>query len=220
MTRLRVVVAVALLAPAAVTTADAHQGNPNYRSVISAVTPPVPGLRVQVLNLDDRLELQNTSGKTVVIEGYDGEPYARLLADRTVEVNERSPAFYLNDDRFAAVKVPKSARSDAPAKWHVIDRAGRFDWHDHRIHWMAKSRPPQVKDASARTKIFDWKVPIRVDGSKATVAGTLFWQPNDSKAPTGAYTGLAALALLGAGVVILVRRRRRVSDGHPEQEAW
>ena len=72
-----VVAAVALLALASASTAVAHQGNANYRSLISAVTPPVPGVKLQVLNFDDRLALLNTSGKTIVIQGYNSEPYAR-----------------------------------------------------------------------------------------------------------------------------------------------
>ena len=83
MSRLRLVVALsALFALAVAPTALAHQGNPNYRSVIDQVSPKFPGVRLQVLNLDDRLELQNTSGKTVVVKGYQGEPYARLLGER------------------------------------------------------------------------------------------------------------------------------------------
>src|SRR3954469_5991867 len=99
MFRLRIVAALtALLALALAPSALAHQGNPNYRSVIDRVSPKVPGLRLQVLNLADRLELQNTPGSAVVLQGYQGEPYARLLADGTVEVNRNSPAFYLNGD--------------------------------------------------------------------------------------------------------------------------
>ncbi len=73
MSRLRLVVALsALFALAAAPTALAHQGNPNYRSVIDQVSPKFPGVRLQVLNLDDRLELQNTSGKTVRRQGLPG----------------------------------------------------------------------------------------------------------------------------------------------------
>ena len=119
-------------------------------------------MRLQVLNLDDRLELQNTSGKTVVVKGYQGEPYARLLGDGTVEVNHNSPAFYLNNDRTSTGTVPANAKPGATPDWQVVDRAGSFQWHDHRIHWMSTITPKQVTDKTKRTKIFDWKVPLQV----------------------------------------------------------
>jgi hypothetical protein len=225
MTRLRLIAAVsALIALAAAPAANAHQGNPNYRSVIDEVSPKLPGVRLQVLNLDDRLELQNTSGKTVVVKGYQGEPYARILGDGTVQVNHNSPAFYLNDDRTSTGKVPASASAGATPDWQVVDRAGRFQWHDHRIHWMSAIPPQQVKDKSKRTKVFDWKVPVQVGTTKGSVDGTLFWAgTGGGGAPVGAYAGLAAFALLGLGAVVVARRRR--GDLEPaaataEAEAW
>jgi hypothetical protein len=225
MSRLRLVVVVsALFALAAAPAALAHQGNPNYRSVIDGVSPKVSGLRLQVLSLDDRLELQNTTGKTVVVKGYQGEPYARILGNGTVQVNRNSPAFYLNDDRFAAVKVPANAKPGATPSWKVVDRAGRFQWHDHRIHWMSKVPPKQVTDTSKRTKVFDWTVPVQVGSTKASVDGTLFWAGTaGGGTPVGAYAGLAAIALLGLGAVMVVRRRRGGAGapvGASEVEAW
>jgi hypothetical protein len=224
MFRLRAVVAVAaLLALAVAPAASAHQGNPNYRSVIDSVTPNVSGVRLEILNLDDRLELQNDSGRTVVVQGYNGEPYARLLADGTVQVNRRSPAFYLNDDRFAQVKVPASAKPDATPQWQLVDKAGRFEWHDHRIHWMSTVPPKQVTDQSKRTKVFDWNVPLQVGSQRGAVRGTLFWQPSaGGGAPVGAIAGLGGIALLGLGAVVVVRRRRAGAERAPgaEVEAW
>ena len=96
--------AVALAAPAVAT---AHEGNPNYLSQVRGLTPSLSGLSVEVLNRDDRLLLHNTSGRTVVVDGYSGEPYARVRADGTVRSTPTREAYYLNQDRFADAPIPK-----------------------------------------------------------------------------------------------------------------
>ncbi len=213
-----VVVGAALLALLAAAPAFAHQGNPNYRSVIHGVTPAQPGLKLQVLNFDDRLQLDNRTGKTVLVRGYQNEPYLRLLGDGTVQVNRNSPAYYLNNDRTSTGKVPASAKPGATPSWQIVDRAGSYQWHDHRIHWMSTIPPKQVTDKSKRTKVFDWKVPVQVGAQRASVNGTLFWQPKPGGGiPPAALAALVALALLGLGAVLVVRRRRG-ELGDPESE--
>ena len=198
------------------TTALAHEGNPNYRSQVKSVTPAVEGVRVSVLNFDDRLELQNASGRPVVIEDYEGRPYARLRPDRTVEVNVNSEAYYLNDDRFADVRVPDDL-GDEP-RWKVVSRTGRFEWHDHRAHYMGRGRPPQVEHPERRTHVFDWEVPIRIGGEPGAIAGTLTWVPlPGGDLPMGLIWGSAGALIALALAVFLVRRRRR--DAAPS-EAW
>jgi hypothetical protein len=182
--------------------------SPNYRSLITSVSPSVPGLSLQVLQFSDRLQLRNRSGQTVTIEGYEGEPYARVQADGTVEVNKRSPAYFLNQSFFGNVTVPASASAKAAPLWTVVDRTGQFEWHDHRIHWMSPVLPPQVKDKGKRTLIFDWHVPIAVGARKGAVAGQLFWTPQSSSAPVAAVVVGGAIVVLGLLLVLVMRRRR------------
>ncbi|HEY7621887.1 MAG TPA: hypothetical protein VH834_19080 [Solirubrobacteraceae bacterium] len=215
--------ALALAAAAALIAApaaSAHQGNPNYRSIVDAVTPKVAGLKLQVLNYDDRFEMTNRTGQTVTVQGYNGEPYARVLGNGTVELNQRSPAYYLNDDRYADVKVPASADPKAPPQWKVIDRTGSVQWHDHRMHWMSQSLPPQVKDKSKRTKVFDYSIPLQIGNQPGAIKGTLVWQPEQSSAPVGMFIGLGVLALLAVGGVVFARRRRERAPAKEAAEAW
>jgi hypothetical protein len=182
--------------------------NYHYRSNITGVAPSVPGLSLEVLEFADRLLLTNHTGKTVTVYGYQGEPYARVLANGTAEQNTLSPATYLNTSFYGNVTVPTSANPSVPPHWVVVDRTGQFEWHDHRIHWMSPLTPPQVKDKNKRTLIFDWQVPIRVGAQAGAVQGQLFWTPENAHASTVAIVLGAAIALFGLLFVLFVRRRR------------
>ena len=202
--------------------AFAHKGNPNFLSQIEGIQPGIDGVRLEMLNRDDRIELVNSSGEDVVIMGYDGEPYARVKADGTVEVNTNSKAYYLNEDRFAAVEVPETLPSQP--EWKKLSASSRFEWHDHRAHYMGKGIPPQVKDEGRRQKVFDWEVPLQAGGTSASITGTLFWTPQESGTPMGALVVGGALVLLMLVGVVVVRRRRAAGGGEggaaPAGEAW
>ncbi|HUA75755.1 MAG TPA: hypothetical protein VL988_13450 [Solirubrobacteraceae bacterium] len=207
-------------AAAATTTGDESQSplndqgsSPNYRSTITSVSPPAHGLGLQVLQFSDRLLLRNQTGKTVTVDGYEGEPYLRFQPGGAVEVNMRSPAYFLNQSFYGNVTVPPSASAKAAPRWQLVDRTGQYEWHDHRIHWMSPALPPQVKDKGKRTLIFDWRVPIAVGGRPGDVAGRLFWEPNSSSAPVAAIAIGGAIVVLGLLLVLTVRRRR--GSPHP-----
>ncbi|MGD9736677.1 MAG: hypothetical protein AB7V58_13910 [Solirubrobacterales bacterium] len=202
--------AFALLAPAAV--ASAHGGNPNYRSEITSVTPPGAGVEFEVLDYDSHMQLRDRGGKEVVIYGYRDEPYARILRDGTVEVNQRSPATYLNDDRFANVTVPPIADPEAKPLWKKVDDSGTFLWHDHRMHYMSRSMPPQVTDTGKKTKIFDYQIPIAVNGTRGEIDGTLWWVGAADTSPLPFILAGAAIVLGGGALVFLARRRRGGDD--------
>jgi hypothetical protein len=180
----------------------------DYRSNITAISPSFPGLSVEVLEFADRLLLRNNTGKTVTIYGYEGEPYARVLADGTAEQNVRAPATYLNTNFYAQVTVPPIASATAPPKWEVVDRTGEFEWHDHRIHWMSPIPPTKVRNKSTRTLIFDWKVPIAVGSTRGAIDGQLFWTPDSSKAPLAVIILGVVIVVGGMLFVLFVRRRR------------
>ena len=211
--------ALVLALPAPV---SAHKGSPHYRSTVRSVDPPVAGVDVQVLNYDDRLLLVNKTGREVEVRGYDGEPYFRILRDGTVEVNKRSPSYYLNLDRFGNVDVPADARNGAPPRWDLVDRTGRFEWHDHRVHYMSKSLPNQVTDKGKRTKVFDSRVPVDVGGRRVQIRGDLYWVPSPGGLPRGALLALAAVVIAAISFVEIVRRRRRRQEGQTggTSQAW
>jgi hypothetical protein len=224
----RVLAAAALYALTAgitATSAFAHAGNPDYESLVRGVTPQIPGFSVAVLSGDDRLEVENSGSRTVTIYGYNRrprDPYLRLSRGGKVEVNLRSPAYYLNQERFSGAHVPDSADPKAPPQWKVVERTGRYEFHDHRMHWMSKSVPPQVTDKSKRTKIVAWSVPLSVQGASGAIRGELFWRGSRPAVPLGAFIAFGVIALLGIASVVVVRRRRagEPAAAAPRGEAW
>ncbi|HET6691050.1 MAG TPA: hypothetical protein VFG74_09310, partial [Miltoncostaeaceae bacterium] len=175
---------------------------------------------------DDAVQIRNPGHHTIVVMGYDGEPYARLLPDGRAQRNARSPATYLNEDRYADVALPAAADAEAAPEWRPFTSTGLLEWHDHRAHWMGSGTPPQVTDPAARTTVFDYRIPISVDGRPARIEGTLVWvgRGDDDGQPVAVY---AAVAAGGAALIALaavgVRRLRRRGDrdpGDPGGEAW
>src|ERR1700722_13729809 len=79
--------------------------NTHYTSVLLAEHPVAAGVSWRGIDRNDEIALVNRSHQTVTIYAssvqqrdvaYDGGPYARVLGDGTVEINENSPAYYLN----------------------------------------------------------------------------------------------------------------------------
>ncbi len=215
--RVAAAIAAALLATL-VTPAQGHEGNPDYRSVVESIDPDTPGLEVEVTNFDDSLRMVNHSDLDVVVEGYEGEPYARVLADGTVELNRNSPAYYLNDDRFGEGEVPEGIDGTGRPDWELVDRSSMLQWHDHRAHWMSTALPPQVEDESEETKIFDYSVPIEVDGEPGAIEGTLTWVGRDDSGFPVLPVVVGALAIAAMFATALVRRRRWAAEDATDED--
>jgi hypothetical protein len=202
------VLVATLLLPAGHATADPARPT-HYRAtvtgVVDATGQPLTAvdagsLAVEVLGGDAFLVVRAAPGTTVMVPGYEGEPYLRIAADGTVEVNVRSPARWLNDARYGArdVQVPPQADTDAPPEWEVVARNGTYAWHDHRIHVMTPVLPPQIdRNDGTVQRVWDTVVPLEVDGQAVEVRIDLDWVPGAPPLVGGLLVLFATVAWLG-----------------------
>jgi hypothetical protein len=195
----------------------------------AGLAPNILGVQVAVLGGDDRLNLQNLSGRTIVVFGYDEEPYLRFDAEGRVFRNMRSPATYLNEDRYADVQLPPEADPHASPTWQQVANGNHFAWHDHRIHWMKRAAPPIVREEPRQThRIRYWKVPATANGEPFAIEGFLGYAPPPAAGsasddgswwpPAPLLAGLIALAGGAALMPLLLRRRRGASAREEERE--
>lgn len=181
---------IVLLAAPALAHGGGGSDASNYLSVVRAVVAgiggagglggepvEVPQVSWRVLANDALLQVRNDSSDELTVPGYQNEPFLRIGPDGVLE-NRNAPSYYLSSDRFAETPVPESATADAKPNWVKVSVEPVYQWHDHRIHWMSPTLPPQVKaDATAPVKVNDWLVPFEVDGRRLAVSGTLRWVP-------------------------------------------
>jgi hypothetical protein len=206
------VVGLALLACLSLAApASAHVGGgpagSDFDGRVLAVTPEIPGLSVRVLQFGDELELVNATPVEVVVPGYEDEPYLRIGPDG-VWRNTRSPATYINLDRYGRVTLPQQADPRADPDWVRISTKPHYVWHDHRTHWMSASQlPPAVAaDPGRPHTVFEWTVPLIHGGTPVEVTGELTWTPPPS--PWLVWPLYAAVAVLALAAGLLARTAR------------
>ncbi len=171
----------------------------NYVSRVLAVTPAADGFSVKVVEAGNRLEVRWRSGAEIVINDYDDHPYLRIGPIGAFE-NRQSNAVYLNADRRGATAIPSGLRPDGPPEWRKLSSSPVVRFHDHRVHWMGTSPPPQVEAARGREHMIQtWEVPITRGADTFVVSGDLRWVPGPSPIPPLAAAG--ALGMLLVGVV-------------------
>jgi len=172
----------------------------NYRSEVIRGTG-VDGVSVRTIDAGERVEVVNTSGNVVVVEGYDGEPYLRIGPDG-VEQNLNSPATYLNESADGSAVAPPNL-DEGPPRWQRVSGESSARWHDHRAHWMGGD-PPLVTDRPGeRHLLAEWVVPLQVGERRVEIEGTTEWVPAPSPWP---WFGVIA-AVAGLIVVLMLRRR-------------
>ena len=179
----------------------------HYRSTVTDVAGEgAEHVDVEVTGGDAFLVLRVEPGVEVQVPGYDGEPYLRVDRDGVVWRNERSPARWLNDERYGASETgapPPVADVDAAPSWERIADGGEYAWHDHRIHYMSPSLPRNVDAGAGEAQhVFDWEVDVDVAGQPVAIIGELVWLPG----PPVPALFWAAAVLLGAAIGLGARR--------------
>ena len=197
--------ATMLFAPAA--PAQAHNGAggsaSDYRSEIIGYSGDPTGIELRVVELGNRMELVRTTANTVVVLGYEGEPYLRFDASGIFE-NINSPAHYLNLDRFAATSPPASASATAQPSWMRVASGTTFRWHDHRAHWMSPIPPTDVQaDPDVERVVHTDTVALQIDGRDVEATIRVTWLPKPDRLLWLVIAVL--LAAIVAATIVLVR---------------
>ena len=174
--------------------------NTNYSSVVTSISPPTPSFTARVTGGDSFLELAVQPGHVVIVEGYEHEPYLQILADGTVQTNEKSPATYLNNDRYAATPLPAEADAKAAPQWKTVATGGTYAWHSHLIHFMSPGTPEVLKQQGRESGfVQNWTINLTVDGVPTRISGTL----NLLDAPSPFPSIVIALVIAGVGLLLL-----------------
>ena len=162
-----------------------------------------------MLDDDDRLELSERHRQARRDLGYEGEPYL-AFRDGRVYRNMRSPATYLNDDRFGESSFPRPRTR----------RRRRSGSRSRRRRAVRLARPPHPldeRDAAAQGRgredeahhVFDWTVPATLDGAPLASPGRSTTSRRRTRIPPILLVPLVLLIILG--VLLVVLRHRRAS---------
>jgi hypothetical protein len=176
------------------------------------------GIEVRMLDHDAQVELTNRSGHRVIVEGYEGEPYARLESNGPVYLNLRSPSRPLSNDRFGL--TPPIGREDAAARpeWSLVGEDGRLAWYDRRAQYRRRGVPAAVDDAGERTRIRDYRIPLLVGDAPARIEGSLYWT-GERGFPTAPFLALlVTTGFCGLFGGWALKRMRSSGSGPPEGE--
>ena len=155
-------------------------------------------IEAKVIDGDRKLELRVTGSHSVVVLGYEGEPFLRFSATG-VEVNERSPTAVIL--KLANRGSDPALSASAQATWSKLSDAHRYAWHDHRLG-------PKPGTRYADGDVGGWAVPIVVDGRPDRVAGRLWHAGGPPVWPWLTLLG----ATLGIAFVVARQRNRRVVE--------
>ena len=185
-----------VMAPAGAAFAHTGSSTSDYRVEITGWVGDHRGVDLRIIELGNRVELRRTTASTVIVLGYEGEPYLRLDAYGVAE-NTTSPAHFLNQSRYASSDPPATASAKAPPTWMTISNADVVRWHDHRAHWMSNvPRADVLANPDVERVVLDGnRMDLVIDGRSAAALVRVTWLP-----PPLNWVWWAVAAVLAFGV--------------------
>jgi hypothetical protein len=205
------------------------RGHLEFRPVLGRVRPeltagaqPLPGVTVAVLEgRFPGMLLRNASGRNVVVEGRQGEAFARV-GPRGAAVNIHS-ATYVDDRRARGLPVTAAADASAPPRWRRIGPAATLTWLESRARYAPEQPSDEIARRTSPTVLQRWEIPLRSGAARGGVRGTTSWLPSGpsglplaaaepaggSGAPWWAIGAVPLIALVALGRRAAARRRPR-----------
>ncbi len=185
----------------------------DYKTTIVSVKPDGLPVDVRIVG-GDQVRFENQGDKDLVICGYDREgcePWVRITPDG-VYVDKNSKSWYQNSAAVDYGDVPADAGTKPD--WQRVRKGPPFyAYHDHRVHWMGTSTPPNVDTSDpSPQKVFDADIKFRygdTDGVVTTrldyVGGANFFKRNLEQLIV--WTGVLVMLLVFA---LDFRKRRKL----------
>lgn len=208
--------ALLVAAPVAV----AHGGTEEeFHATVLSIEPR--GLPVEVtVDGGDQVRFENAGDEELVLCGYeddDGcEEWVRI-SPGGVEVDRNARSYFANQDEEDYGAIPEDAGT-AP-DWERVRRAPPFyAYHDHRVHWMGLSLPPNIDEGDPDPqRVFESELAFRYGDTDGTVRTRLDY--------VGGRTWVerhGEQAIVGGGVAVMLvaflldARRRRARGAAAE----
>ena len=230
--RALLVAALALVSALALAPAQAlaHGGNPNFRSEIDSIQPPLPsGVSIEVLDYDSYLQLLDQHGHEVVIYGYEDEPYARIL-QRRHRAGEPALAGHL-PERQPLRRRRRCRRSPTRRRRRSGRRSTTPGPSSGTTTGCTTCRPRprrRSRTRASKTKIFDYEDPAarstaRRAPSTAPSSGSAARTPRRPRSSIAGDRDRPRRRRAGAAASAAAPRRRRrpmSRRDEPAKEAW
>jgi hypothetical protein len=152
---------------------------PDLGSTVPRITTPsqvAPGVRVEMLpGPTPAVFLSNSSRRTVLVRGRQGEPFARIGPSGT-QVNVHSVTYA--DDRRARGLEPgeQVGRMREPA-WVDVSGSPTYTWLDTRADTADEPSADALEEGKPVT-MGRWRIPLEVGGRHTQIAGVTVWRPS------------------------------------------
>ncbi|MCB0878868.1 MAG: hypothetical protein KDC46_07800 [Thermoleophilia bacterium] len=190
--------------------------NTDFETKILSIEPSGLPVDVRIVG-GDQVRFENQGDQELVLCGYEPgecEQWVRI-GPKGVFVDHDARSYFANVDATEYGEVPDDAGSN-PDWQRVRERPAFYTYHDHRVHWMGLSLPPNVDQSKGgRQTIFESALKFRYGTTDGTVRTRLDYVGGAPWAKRHAEQLIVGFGVVAMLVVFVLdaRRRRRLSGG-------